>query len=87
MIHGVLKHNRTSPSLPALLTGYSEESTGRALLKTAAENGLEPGNVKGTERDRVTKEQEEQVSCARGESTSNTAEFFPPLGENFSIKS
>ena len=78
MIHGVLKHNHTSPLLPVLLAGYSEESTGRALLKTAAENGLDPRNVKSMERDLVTKEQEEQGSCARGESTSNMLSFSNP---------
>lgn len=69
MMHDVLKHNSSSLLLPVLLAGYSEKSTGKALLKTAAENGLDPRNVKSMEKDLVTKEQEEQGSCAKGEST------------------
>jgi len=78
VIHGVLKHNRIAPSLPVLLAGYSGKSTGRVLLKTAVENGLDPRDVKSTERDLVTKEQEEQVSCSRGKSTSNGLSFSSP---------
>lgn len=78
MIHGGLKHKHASPSPPVLLAGCSERDTGRACLKTAAENGLDPRNVKSTGGNLVTKEQEEQGSCARGESASKVLRFSNP---------
>lgn len=78
MSHGVLKHNHASPSPPVLLAGYSEKGIGRALLKTAAEDEIDPRNVKNTERNLATKEQEERGSCAGGERASKVLRFSTP---------